>query len=360
LAIIKNISFYQFKNYKEAKFSFSDKINCIYGKNGVGKTNILDAIYFACYTKSYFAKKESQLVMHEQLGMSVRAQIWKNDAITEINIKIKENFKKEILKNGLEIKQVQQYLGILSCVMIAPDDVNLISEGSEYRRKYLDAIISQTQPEYLSNLLAYNKVLLQRNALLKQWTHISTANQSVLQHYNAELAIYGTYIYNKRKIVAATLFLEIINIYNTISDSTDAVALSYNSQLQNNTLEALFNVNMHKDIASQRTNYGIHKDDIIITIQHNNLFKDFASQGQRKSMLFAFKLAQFLYLKNTLHQNPVLLLDDVFEKLDAQRALHLLKFIHAQSCQTIITDTHLQRLQDAFGPASDNVYYIQL
>jgi DNA replication and repair protein RecF len=360
LAIIKNISFFQFKNYKEAHFEFSNKINCIYGVNGIGKTNILDAIYFLSFTKSYFAKKDSQLVLHQHAGMSVRAQIFKNEELINLNLKIKETGKKEILVNNEEIKQVQNYLGTLSSVIIAPDDINLITEGGEYRRKYLDAIICQIDKEYLQHLLQYNKVLLQRNALLKNWQHIPQNEQSILPHFNALLHQYGTYIFTKRKQIIDTLFPEIMNIYNEISEQKYSIQLKYNSQLMHDSLEHLLTVNNHKEIASQRTNYGIHKDDIIIELEHQNLFKEYASQGQRKTMLFALKLAQFLFLKKYLNDSPILLLDDVFEKLDAQRAAHLLHFIQTQNCQTIITDTHQTRLQEAFGVGGGDLNYIGL
>jgi DNA replication and repair protein RecF len=313
----------------------------------VGKTNILDAIYVSCYSKSYFAKKDSLLVTHGQQGMFVQADFAQHQA----KVIIRENGKKELQLDGQEIKQVQHYLGKSSCVIIAPDDISLVNEGSEERRKYLDAILVLTDETYLLELSTYNKLIQQRNALLKDW---NSNQHSVNEYYEQQIATVGTQIFNKRKALCFELLPQVHALYDEFSGKEDGIKVVFESQLNNETWPHLFSSRKNKDLALQRTTGGTHRDDIIIKWHGNEqMFKDDASQGQRKTMLFALKLAMYLHLAKKLESSPILLLDDVFEKLDEHRVKALLQFIRKAGCQTIITDTNVERVRQAFDEGED-------
>jgi DNA replication and repair protein RecF len=318
----------------------------------VGKTNILDAIYLSCYTKSYFAKKDSLLVTHSQQGMFVQAEF---DAYAS-KIIIRENGKKELQLDQQDIKQVQQYLGKGTCVIIAPDDISLINEGGEGRRKYLDSILVLTDSDYLTELGTYNKLMQQRNALLKDWR---VEHSKINEYYEQQMAIVGTSIHQKRLKLCTDLTTRFVQLYEEFSGSGERIFVNYDSQLLSNTWEQLFASRKAKDLALQRTSGGIHRDDILFTWDNKErLFKDDASQGQRKTLLFAMKLAMYQHLVMHLSSPPILLLDDVFEKLDEHRVNALLNFIRKAGCQTIITDTNIERVKQAFDNNVSEVQFI--
>jgi DNA replication and repair protein RecF len=333
---------------------FPTKVTCIHGPNGCGKTNLLDAIYSLCYTKSYFSRKDALMVQHGLRGMSLAGLTDHHEA----KIIIRETGKKELQLNGEEVKQVQQYIGHMSCVMIAPDDVALITETSEERRKFIDSILTLTVPGYIILLSNYNKLLQQRNALLKAW-HGTNNAQGIIAYYNTNMSVLAHQIFTHRKAVVGQLVAAAVPLYENLGESKEIIELKYISSLFYNALDIDFEKNLNKDIAVQRTTAGIHRDDLLVTWGSGESFKETASQGQKKTMLFALKLAQFQILKSTLPKVPILLLDDVFEKLDQERSTKLLQFILEEDAQTLITDTHLDRLQLAFG-ASEQVSYIKL
>jgi DNA replication and repair protein RecF len=357
---LKNISFFQYKNYGKQSFTFSKQITCLYGPNGIGKTNILDAIYYLGYTKSYFAKKDIDVVQHHQQGMFIQADVLLDDLQSmAVKMIIRENGKKEVQVNGEEIKQLNKYIGTLPSIMISPDDTELITEGGEVRRKYIDSILCQIDTVYFAHLIAYNKVMAMRNALLKNWHETNGVQWDVLSYYNTQLVDHGSYIFGARQTMLGQLVPLIQACYTAISKSKENITVYYDSKLINNTLDVLIKQSVDKDIILKRTNVGIHKDDLTIQI-NGYLCKDFASQGQRKTVLFALKMAQYQYLKQQLNITPILLLDDVFEKLDANRSQHLLHWITTENCQTFITDTHLDRLQNAFTGLQNLVEYVQV
>ena len=353
---LKNISLFQFKNYTQQNFSFFAKIVCVYGKNGSGKTNLLDAIYYVCFTKSYFTHKDAAIVQANKQGMFIDAHFAENEFAKII---IRENGKKELQVNGEEIKQMQMHIGKFPCIIIAPDDIEIINEGSENRRKFIDGTLAQIDAVYLQKLILYNKYLLQRNALLKKWQESGNDKQSVLDFYNQEMHELANYIFEKRNEALQILFENVQQFYTKFSNNTDQICMQYNSKLNNNRLLDLFKNTQERDIIVQRTTCGIHKDDIEFTFTNNNSFKETASQGQKKTLLFALKLAQFKYLQQAMGKTPLLLLDDVFEKLDENRSKLLLDFVQHENCQTFITDTHLQRLQKAFKGNND-VQFVEI
>jgi DNA replication and repair protein RecF len=360
LPTLKKISFFQYKNYSQQTFVFSKQIICIYGANGAGKTNILDAIYYLGFTKSYFAKKEIGMVQHDKLGMFVQGDfVMDNDCESQIKIIIRENGKKELSENGEDIKSIQQHIGKIPCIMISPDDTVLITEGSENRRKFIDSILCQTDTDYFGHLINYNKILAQRNALLKNWQEPGGQQWELLEYYNGQLQIHASYITTTRLTMMAQFAPMVQKLYQEIGKEENNIELLFDSKLINNDLLDLFKQSIQKDIFLKRTTCGIHRDDIILLNGHQ-LVKEFASQGQKKTLLFALKIAQYQYLKQHLQVKPILLLDDVFEKLDANRSQHLLQLITQENCQTFITDTHLDRLQKAFAGWEEQVDFLKI
>lgn len=352
---IENLTLFCFKNYTNRNFFFDGDIICICGNNGTGKTNLLDAIYYVCYTKSNFTTIDAQVVTHGHIGLSVSALI-QNKNKNQLHIIWRDNAKKELIENQIPIPKLSQHIGKYPFVIIAPDDTLLITEGSEGRRKFIDGLIAQLNPTYLYHLLQYNKILAQRNALLK---NNDTPDYTLLQIIDEQLSKHAVYIHNQRIIYTELLIEKTNHIYKNISEGKEEISIIYQSQIHDaNLLDLLLN-NRQKEIAIGRTMYGIHKDDLIFYM-NNVLLKNCASQGQRKSFLFALKLALYEILSQELGINPLLGLDDIFEKLDATRSQKLLAYIMQYDTQVFITDTHSQRLQDALLGCKKNIQWINL
>jgi len=342
---IKNISLIQFRNYVQQQFVFTEKVIGICGLNGSGKTNLLDAIYYLGFTKSYFSKTDSQNVHHGMQGMRLQGQFMVQNEPQEVTCIIRENNKKEFSTNGVEYRKMSDHIGKLSCVMIAPDDIELIIGGSEERRKFIDTILSQINRNYLHNLIDYHKIIQQRNSLLKQANETGNLDETLFAILNEQLSTKGDLIFTERHSFLNNFLTIVKDFYVTIAGKNDAIDLIYESDLLQNKTATLLEKNKQKDIILQRTTAGVHKDDIGLKMGERN-FKNEASQGQRKSLLFALKLAEWQILKQEKGFPPILLLDDVFEKLDENRMHNLLKWVcEAEESQVFITDTHANRLQ---------------
>ncbi len=342
---LQSISLVQFRNYVQQQFVFTQKVVGICGLNGSGKTNLLDAIYYLAFTKSYFSRTDAQNVHHGLAGMRLQGNYLLQQAPYNLVSILRETNKKEFSVNDEPYKKFSDHIGRFPCVMIAPDDVELIIGGSEERRRFMDTILSQIDHQYLQQLIAYNKVLQQRNSLLKQAAEQGNIDEALLSVFSIQLSEKGQWLYQQR-----TQFLQIflpltLAFYQRIAGKLDAVAITYESDLQQANLLQLLQGAQRKDMALQRTTVGIHKDDIVISMGQSS-FKNEASQGQRKSLLFALKLAEWQTLKQKKGFAPILLLDDVFEKLDEQRMHNLLQWVcTADDGQVFITDTHANRLQ---------------
>lgn len=311
----------------------------------MGKTNLLDAIYYCCFTKSYFTKSDAQNVYTGKQGFRIEGNFTLNETPQTVTCILRETGKKEVALNQEVYDKFSAHIGKFPCVMIAPDDVQIITGVSEDRRQFLDTLLSQSDHHYLLQLISYNKLLQQRNSLLKSFAETRRLDENLLQVLNEQISAPGAYIYQKRNSFLKEFIPLVQKFYRQISGETYDVAIQYESQLHGVSFEQVFAHFREKDRLLQRTNGGIHKDDLTVLL-HDNAFKSIASQGQRKSLLFAFKLAAFEVLKNTNGFPPLLLLDDVFEKLDEKRMHNLLYWVCVEnSGQLFITDTHPERIQ---------------
>jgi DNA replication and repair protein RecF len=344
---LQSISLVQFRNYVQSDFSVTERVIALCGKNGMGKTNFLDAIYYLSFTKSYFSRPESLSVHQGLQGMRIEGDYLLNDKKINLRCIVRENNRKEFYFNEDEYKRFSEHLGKIPCVMIAPDDVALITGNSEERRKFIDTILSQCKADYLQWLIDYNKILQQRNSLLKAAAEHNRLDESLLETLDEQLSEKGQLIFEARNKFLSDFIPSIKKQYQYIAQKDDAISIEYDSQLFTVSLKTLLQSNQQRDLYLQRTGYGIHKDDINFLMKDQS-FKTLASQGQRKSLLFALKLAEFEVLKQQKHITPILLLDDVFEKLDADRMHHLLyKVCVEENGQIFITDTNKERLAES-------------
>lgn len=342
---LKKISLFNYKNFPEATFEFEGKINCFVGKNGIGKTNVLDAIYHLAYGKSYFNPLAVQNIKHGEDFFVIDAEFVKNERTEQIVCSLKKGQKKILKRNGKAYDKFSDHIGFIPLVIISPADRDLIVEGSETRRKFMDSVISQSNPEYLQKLIQYQKVMSQRNALLKYFALNHVFEKDTLAIYNEQLDAFGSYIFEKRKDFIAE-FIPIFNKHHfTIAGNEESVQIVYESHLFQKDLLSLFQENINKDRALQYTSVGTHKDDLAFEID-GHLIKKFGSQGQQKSFLIALKLAQFEFLKKQSGVKPLLLFDDIFDKLDENRVAKIVEMVNSATFgQLFISDTHPERTE---------------
>jgi len=323
----------------------------ISGSNGIGKTNLLDAIHYLSFTKSYFNKPDAISSNSNLSGFRINGSFIQNEINKEVTVIFRENGKKEILMDQSPLNKFSDLIGELPVVFIAPDDTKLITGSSEERRNYLDTLLSQFDHDYLINLIKYNKTLLERNKYLKQLHHIPL-DDDLIASFNLQLMQYGNVVLEKRLSFTKALFPKILTIFSFLSDDKETPQISYQASTLPETYAVDLKNSLQKDIVLQRTTIGIHKDDI--EIEMNALpFKQTASQGQKKSMLFAFKLASFEILKEKKGYEPILMLDDIFEKLDQDRLRKLMEWVCIfHKGQVFMTDTHQDRLQELMNDIS--------
>ena len=343
---LQKLSLVNFKNLESQSFDFQQKINCFVGNNGVGKTNILDAIYYLSFAKSYFNSVAVQNIMHGEAFFMIEGDYVLNDRNEKIVCSLKKGQKKVLKRNGKNYEKFSEHIGQLPLVIISPADRDLVTEGSDTRRKFIDGVISQQNKNYLKDLLSYNKVLSQRNALLKYFAANRTFDSLNLEVYNEQLSEYGARIFEVRKVFLEK-FIPIFNEkYQIISDDKETVNLVYKSQLNDFSMKDLLQQSLEKDKMLQYTSSGIHKDDLSFEIG-NYPIKKFGSQGQQKSYLIALKFAQFEFIKQQSNVVPILLLDDIFDKLDESRVLQIINLVdNDEFGQIFITDTHSERTEN--------------
>ena len=343
---LKQLSLLNYKNLAQIEFDFDAKINCFVGKNGVGKTNILDAIYHLAYGKSYFNPLAVQNIKHGEEFFVIDALLEKNGKEEKIVCSLKKGQKKTIKRNGKVYEKLSEHLGLIPLVIISPSDVDLIVEGSETRRKFIDSVIGTLDNQYLQLLIQYQKTLAQRNALLKYFALNQTFDADNLAIYNELLSETGQLIFEKRNQFLND-FIPIFQKHHTnISGGNESVSLKYESQLFEKDLMSLLEESLQKDRIIQYTSAGIHKDDLVFEIDGFPI-KKFGSQGQQKSFLIALKLAQFEFMKKQSGELPILLFDDIFDKLDDNRVSQLIELVNQENFgQIFITDTHRERTEN--------------
>ena len=346
---LQQLSLINFKNYAEAGLTFSEGVNVFTGNNGAGKTNLLDAIHYLSLCKSYFNPIDSQQIKQGADFFIITGNFNKNGNQEAVACSVKRNQKKQFKRNKKDYTRLADHIGLLPLVMVSPYDISIIIEGSEERRKFIDNVISQTDNLYLDELITYNKVLINRNALLKSIADTGRYDPSLMEVLDEQLIISGNRIFEKRRFFMEAFTAIFNKHYQFISDDAEQVELIYESQLLQNDFKGLLKKSLEKDRILERTTAGIHKDDLLFSI-HGMPMKKFGSQGQQKSFLIALKLAQYSFLDQQNGFKPLLLLDDIFDKLDDHRVTKLMQMISNYDFgQVFITDTDVTRVKKIFN-----------
>ncbi len=357
---LENLHLLNFKNYEEVNLSFPSRINILVGKNGSGKTNLLDAIFYLSFTKSAFSQSDLQLVRHEQPFFLVKGEFQLDGTGHTISSSLQVGAKKIFREDTVDYQKVSDHIGKYPVIFMAPDDVDLIREGGELRRKFFDAIISQLDHTYLEALMRYNHFLKQRNSLLKMFFDRGAVDWLAIESYDQELASSGIYIYEKRRQFTEEFVPAFQENYQFIVQQNESTGLKYDSELHHKNFLEGFQESRNKDLVLQRTSFGIHRDDFVFTIAGRDI-KRLGSQGQQKSFAVSLKLAQYEILKKYKGFEPVLLLDDIFDKLDDSRISKLLEIIKSRQAQLFITDARPDRTRKLLDEvaAQSAMFYIE-
>ncbi|MBS1530487.1 MAG: DNA replication/repair protein RecF [Bacteroidetes bacterium] len=345
---LQHLSVINFKNYASAGLDLSEGVNVFTGDNGAGKTNLLDAVHYLSLCKSYFNPIDSQQIKQDTDFFVVNGLFIRDGKQESVSCGVKRNQKKQFKRNKKDYQRLADHIGLFPLVMVSPYDISIIIEGSEERRKFIDNVISQTDNHYLDELITYNKVLINRNALLKQIADTGRYDPELLAVFDEQLIASGSRIFEKRKAFMES-FAEIFNgHYQFLSEDAEHVDLVYESQLLQDDFASLLKKSTEKDRALERTTSGIHRDELQFSI-HGMPMKKFGSQGQQKSFLIALKLAQYTYLYRQKGFKPLLLLDDIFDKLDDKRVTKLMQMVSNHDFgQVFITDTSKDKVSAIF------------
>ena len=341
---LREISILNYKNIREATLRFSDKLNCFVGLNGQGKTNILDAIYYLSFTKSAYNTIDSQNITHDAEMALIQGRYDFDNATEDtsevISCGIKRGVKKQFRRGKKDYQRLIDHIGLIPLVMVSPQDSELISEGSDERRRFVDGVISQYNKQYLEHLTQYNALLKQRNALLKQYEdYPQNAPSELFEVIEMQMVAHATYIFEQRTDFIQCFVPAFQEVYSAISGDSEQVSLHYTSQLQDRDLAEAFARTRQRDLIVGWTTQGIHKDELDMRLGEYPL-KRVGSQGQQKSYLLAMKLGQAIFLGK-----PILLLDDIFDKLDSERVERIIRLVSSDRFgQIFITDTDRQHL----------------
>jgi recF protein len=340
-----------FKNIREAALTFSPKINCFSGNNGAGKTNILDAIYYLSVTKSYFGQTDTQSIRFGAPFFALSGHYHFDQAPQEhIHCAVKADGEKTMKRNDKVYARFSEHLGLLPLVMVSPSDTQLIHAPAEERRRFMNVLLAQVDVPYLSLVQQYNQVLLQRNRYLKEGMNAA----DVLSVLDKQLSDKGQAIYEKRKTLCEVLAPEVEKYYGLLSGKQEVVGLQYRSDLDEAALEELLQASLARDQFLHYTSQGVHRDDMLWSIDGHPI-KKFGSQGQQKTFLVALKLAQFEIMKTRSGLSPLLLLDDVFDKLDMDRVAYLLRLVvNAHFGQIFLTDSNKARIENVVHEITDD------
>lgn len=349
---LQRLNISNYKNYREVSIDFSAKINCFIGNNGAGKTNLLDAIYYLSFCKSYFNGIDSQNICHNEDFFAIHGRydsVVNHDGADLVSCTLKRNDRKTIKYNKKEYTRFAEHIGKIPLVMVSPYDIDLINEGSEFRRRYFDSVLSQFDKSYLNDIVQYQKILMQRNALLKKFAETRTFDLGSLQIWDDQLVALGIRIHDKRKIFLEDFQPIIQHFFEVISGGSEKISIKYESQLFKGSFSSLLNQAMDNDRNAQYSTVGIHKDDYLFLMDDFPL-KRYGSQGQQKTFLVSLKLAQFETTTQIVKVKPILLLDDIFDKLDDKRVSALINLVGKNSFgQVFITDTQSERISSIFN-----------
>lgn len=357
---LDSISLFQFKNYFQQEFNFTERIIGICGRNGVGKTNLLDAIHYLCFTKSYFSRQDQLHIHHAHEGFRLEGHFKRYGKEEKAVCILRETGKKEFSVNDALYTKFSKHIGHYPGVIIAPDDIQLIIGGSEERRRFIDTLLAQLDHDYLQSLINHTKILQQRNSFLKSFNEGFGRDLSVLDILDEQLSKEGNHIFEKRREFSLKFLPMVKQLYNEISQKYENITLLYESEAHHISIGELLKHNRQKDLMLQRTSGGVHRDDLLFQLAEQP-FKSIASQGQRKSLLFALKLAEMEILKEEKGLSPLLLLDDVFEKLDEERISNLLMRVCSDDeTQIFITDTSCERLRVQLDKLQQPLQMIEL
>jgi DNA replication and repair protein RecF len=341
---IRELSVVNFKNIEHAEFQFSDSLNCFIGNNGAGKTNLMDAIYYLSFCKSFLNPVDGQNIRFDQDFFMLQGKYSRLDSEELVYCGLKRNQKKIVKRNQKEYKKLSEHIGLVPLIIVTPSDTNLISGGSEERRRFVDSVISQYDAIYLENLIRYNRALQQRNNLLKQFAANNVFQLESLEVWDDQLVKYGQLIHEVRKVFIGKLQPIFQQYYELISGGNELVGLRLQSDLSDNDYARVLKSSVGKDRVLQFTTTGIHKDDFEFELSGYPIRK-FGSQGQKKTYLVALKLAQFDFMKEVSGLTPILLLDDIFDKLDKNRVEQIVKLVaNDHFGQIFITDTNREHL----------------
>jgi len=343
---LKRLSLTNFKNYSQADLEFSPRINCIVGNNGVGKTNILDAVHYLSLTKSFFNNIDSVSIRHNEDFFIIQGFFSKDGEEDNIFCSFHRHKQKMLKRNGKEYERLSDHIGRYPVVMISPADNALICEGSDERRKFMNKIISQYNSEYLESVLNYNKALQQRNRILRDFSTFNNFDEEMISVWDSQLIRYGTYAWSEREKLVNELIPVFREYYSLVSNQKEKVKLKYYSHLNEGDLSDLLKKSLAKDRSLEYTTAGIHKDDLLFEMDGHSV-RSLGSQGQQKSYMVALKLAKFEYIKSKAGYAPILLLDDIFDKFDAERVAQIIRLVgNHRFGQIFITDTHQERLHE--------------
>ncbi len=353
---LSKLNIINFKNYSEANIDFCSRINCFTGNNGSGKTNLLDAIYYLSFCKSFTNPIDSHNIKNDSDFFMIQGT-YKNDSQDDqIYCAMKRNQRKVFKRNKKEYDRLADHVGLFPLVIISPSDSSLIIGGSEERRKFMDSVISQYDKDYLSALIAYNKALQQRNALLKTFAEKNFFDASALDIWDEQLINNGEVIYDSRKKLFNEFFPIFQKHYKFLSNENELVTIDYDSQLNHSDIRTMLEKALKKDRIVQHSTAGTHKDDLLFFIDDMPV-KKFGSQGQQKTFLIALKLAQYEFTKNVKGFKPILIFDDIFDKLDRHRVKQLIKLVsETEFGQIFVSDTNNKRLLEIFSDIKIPVY----
>jgi DNA replication and repair protein RecF len=356
---IRSVRLFNFRNHSDARFEFSERVNCIVGENGSGKTNLLDAVYFLSLTKSSLQKQDLLSITHDEDLMVIDGDFEDAGKTENVTVSLQAGQKKNVLRNKKPYERLSEHIGKYPVVLIAPDDTDMIRDASDSRRKLFDGIMAQFDLAYLSAYQKYNRLLDQRNGLLKQFAERNYFDQKMLDSYSEPLIEMAKAIADKRQQFLQVFGPLVKQYYKTISEDKESVSIVYETEV-NESFEHTFRIAQKKDLAAQRTTKGVHKDDFIFLLD-NQPIKKFGSQGQRKSFVLAVKLAQFDLLEKEKGKKPILLLDDIFDKLDDHRIHKLIEKIDDHTFgQVFITDARPERTRRILEKIKAEVKYLSL